>query len=471
MELYLFASTAGNQDESSRAVFYKIDGESLATSLCSLFTKEYADEEPQWNFHSKPVASFQIEERVLMNEMLDWLSQYDDPDPGIYDPAPTQNLLDRAQFAIRATKWEELLRGQAGTKPQNELLDAKDSTDEPAVVIEGLPKLSAEDRRNSGLVLLMLLSQAYYKMLECTISMASWGAVLDIELNQSYFWTVASITNLIKNHEDLKDFPTRFEPIFPNLYPSTIRHVEWEDMVAPDAERFLSTVQQYVHSKGIYDPEEGSQAWVFIELYRPSVNTAIERAIAYHKRMQQHWQRLLGSSNSPNTTTSSTSGAQIEIHTQEDGASNKREKVFVSYSHKDKKLFGEFQTMLAPAIRRGKVDIWDDTKIVPGAKWKEEILAALRTAKIAVLLVSSNFLASEFIAKHELPPLLETAQNQGARIFWIYLSACLYEQTEIADYQAAHDTSRPLDSFSKSQRQALLSEICAKLIRLADNSD
>jgi tetratricopeptide (TPR) repeat protein len=147
-----------------------------------------------------------------------------------------------------------------------------------------------------------------------------------------------------------------------------------------------------------------------------------------------------------------------------------RNKVFVSYSHKDKKLFEEFKTMLAPAIRDGVVDVWDDTRIVPGAKWKDEILKALGSAKVAVLLVSQYFLASDFIARHELPPLLKAAQDQGVTVFWIYLSSCLYEQTEIATYQAAHDVSKPLDRLDKPHRQAILSEVCAKLVHVAQPS-
>jgi hypothetical protein len=147
----------------------------------------------------------------------------------------------------------------------------------------------------------------------------------------------------------------------------------------------------------------------------------------------------------------------------------KREKVFVSYSHNDKKLFLEFKKMLAPAIRRGVVDIWDDTKIATGAHWKEEIEKALQSAKIAVLLVSPNFLDSEFISKHELPPLLKAAQDEGVTIFWIYLDYCLYDQTEIAGYQAAHDVSRPLSALSKPERGAVLSKTCAQLIRLLND--
>ncbi|NEP02842.1 MAG: formylglycine-generating enzyme family protein [Symploca sp. SIO2E9] len=78
-------------------------------------------------------------------------------------------------------------------------------------------------------------------------------------------------------------------------------------------------------------------------------------------------------------------------------------------------------------------------------------------------MVSSDFLASEFIAEHELPPLLAAAKTQGLKIIWIYLSACLYKYTEIEAYQAAHDPSQPLDSLTFSQQNQVLVDICQKI--------
>jgi len=323
--------------------------------------------------------------------------------------------------------------------------------------------MTVEDRRNSGLILLWLLAQTYYKMLESTISLASWFTVLDLELNRSYFWIVKNITTLLKNHEDLKDFPVAFEPLFPDLYPSTIGELDWQDMVAPDAERFLSTVQQYVHSKGAYDPGEGSPAWIFVELFRPSIDVAIERAIAYRKRISQYTERVCGYPSQAVPSASSEPAAENKSHeTKETIPTTKRDKVFISYSHKDKKFLDDLLAHLKPLERAGRVSAWSDKQIQPGSQWFGEIQAALAATKVAVLLITKDFLASDFIHDHELGPLLKEAAAGGVAVRWVLVRDCNWKNTPLKDYQAAFPSEKPLAEM-KAERDSAWVTICGTI--------
>ena len=131
--------------------------------------------------------------------------------------------------------------------------------------------------------------------------------------------------------------------------------------------------------------------------------------------------------------------------------------VFISYSHADAAWLARIKTMLSPLLRGGMLDLWDDTRIKPGSKWRLEIREAIDKARVAILLVSAPFLASPFIADKELPPLLRAARRDGLTILWVYVSACLYRNTPIAQYQAAHAIAKPLEALTKAKRnQALL---------------
>ncbi len=133
--------------------------------------------------------------------------------------------------------------------------------------------------------------------------------------------------------------------------------------------------------------------------------------------------------------------------------------VFISYSHDDKEWLDRLRKSLKLLERKGLIDIWDDTEIQPGDKWHAEIDKALQSSKVAVLLVSQNFAASDFILDEELPFILESAEREQVRLMWVAVSSAPYDDLGIGQYQALNDPQRPLDSLDTGEQNSELTAI------------
>jgi serine/threonine protein kinase len=143
-----------------------------------------------------------------------------------------------------------------------------------------------------------------------------------------------------------------------------------------------------------------------------------------------------------------------------------RDRIFVSYSHKDEAWLDRFRTMLQPAQRATGLQLWSDKRIEAGASWKDEIETAIDTARIALLLVSDDFLASDFIFNEELPRILQQHQSRGLMIRWVPLTAALVEETPLAEFQAAAgcDPARPLDQLDEADRTRSIANVCREIL-------
>lgn len=136
-----------------------------------------------------------------------------------------------------------------------------------------------------------------------------------------------------------------------------------------------------------------------------------------------------------------------------------RSRVFVSYSHADAEWLERLQKHLRPLERAG-IDVWDDTRLRPGEPWREEIREALAGTRVAILLVSADFLASDFIVTDELPPLLQAAAEHGATILPVIISPCRFGRMEsLSRFQAVNDPDKPLVQLRRANREKVLDQV------------
>ncbi len=172
-------------------------------------------------------------------------------------------------------------------------------------------------------------------------------------------------------------------------------------------------------------------------------------------------QQTSASSQSSTAKQHATDGA--DTPTKNTASRHTHRNIFIGYSHNDKRFLNELHTHLALYIRSGLVDLWDDSRMLPGAKWHEEITKAIQAARVAILLISANFLASDLIATKELPLLLAVAEQEGMTILCVIVGACAIEDTELAQFHPFNASSHPLNTMTRGKRDTVWKQVATRV--------
>ncbi len=119
-------------------------------------------------------------------------------------------------------------------------------------------------------------------------------------------------------------------------------------------------------------------------------------------------------------------------------------KVFFSYSHEDEALRDQLEKHLTLLKREGVIETWHDRRIGAGGAIAEEIDAALETADIVLLLVSSDFLASDYCHDIEMHRALERHAAGLARVIPVILRRCDWHSAEFGHLNAVPADGKPI---------------------------
>jgi hypothetical protein len=141
--------------------------------------------------------------------------------------------------------------------------------------------------------------------------------------------------------------------------------------------------------------------------------------------------------------------------------------VLVSYSSKNEPHLAEFLKFLSPSIRWRKLDVWAG-EIQPSLVWRSELEARLNRCRIAVLLVTADYLASEFICNDELPHLLDSWKKGLITLLWVAVEPANIAASPLAGIQSVNNPRFPLSTLSPDDRMRAWVEIVAHIEAVYD---
>lgn len=120
--------------------------------------------------------------------------------------------------------------------------------------------------------------------------------------------------------------------------------------------------------------------------------------------------------------------------------------VFCCYAHEDALHLDNLKNHLTLLRRQGLITIWSDTDISPGSNWEQEIEKHLNTANIILLLVSSDFMASEYCYSKEMFRSIERHDRGEAIVIPIILRPVYWQGAPFAKLQALPTGAKPIIS-------------------------
>ncbi|MFA6561222.1 MAG: COR domain-containing protein [Verrucomicrobiia bacterium] len=155
---------------------------------------------------------------------------------------------------------------------------------------------------------------------------------------------------------------------------------------------------------------------------------------------------------------------QLTLFQQDRRGQRKRHSLFISYSHKDELFRDELRGALTAYERKGEITAWDDTRIEPGQKWEAEILGKLEEAAIIVLLLSNDFIRSDYCMQKEMKRALERDAAGECAIVPIVVRACPFTKLDLGRIQAIQPNGKPIKQHK--DRDAAWLEVSKQLDRV-----
>jgi DNA-binding response OmpR family regulator len=118
--------------------------------------------------------------------------------------------------------------------------------------------------------------------------------------------------------------------------------------------------------------------------------------------------------------------------------------IFFCYAHKDETLLKQLKAHLRPLQQQGLIAMWHDRDITAGAEWEHEIGHSLNSAHIILLLISSDFMNSDYCYSIEMRRAVERHNRGEALVIPIILRHCYWQGEPLGKLQALPTGAKPV---------------------------
>jgi tetratricopeptide (TPR) repeat protein len=140
--------------------------------------------------------------------------------------------------------------------------------------------------------------------------------------------------------------------------------------------------------------------------------------------------------------------------------------IFCSYAHEDETWLQKLETHLSLLQRQGLISLWHDRRIAPGTDWGKAIDTHLETASVILLVVSADFLASDYCYGVEMKRALERQEAGEARVVPILVRPVDWKGAPFAHLQALPTDAKPLATWRN--QESALAAVAASLRRMIE---
>jgi hypothetical protein len=123
-------------------------------------------------------------------------------------------------------------------------------------------------------------------------------------------------------------------------------------------------------------------------------------------------------------------------------------RIFCCYAREDEPLLNNLKTHLKPQQRQGLIHIWHDRDILAGAEWEQEVEQQLNTAQVILLLVSPDFMASDYCYTKEMQQVLARHARGEVRAIPIILRPTDWQITPLGKLQALPRDGKPITTWA-----------------------